>query len=60
MHIFVHFPEDSEKKQELAENVALIHAQAVIDYIKAMSCPQEQKIKLIDSIVRIRKTKAGE
>lgn len=46
----MHYPEDKEKRRELAERVACVHAQTVAEKIAALTCPVEQKAALFDEI----------
>jgi len=48
--VIIHYPEDKKAQQDLARKVADVHAQTVIEKIRSMSYPTEQKIKLIDAI----------
>ncbi len=53
--IIMYYPKAPEQQEELAKRVAQIHAQTVIEQVKALSCPVEQKVKLINEIRRIHK-----
>ena len=57
--ITVHYPNDEKKKTELAKKVSAVHAQTVIEKIKSMSCPMEQKAEMINKIIQIHKNKDG-
>ena len=57
--IIVHHPETPEAQKELAKRVAQVHAQTVVERIKSISCPIEQKAELIDAVKRIYKKEAG-
>ena len=46
MNVIVHYPKSPENIQALQKRVAMIHALAVISYIKKLSCPKEQKLHL--------------
>ncbi|HEX2944566.1 MAG TPA: hypothetical protein VHT96_01265 [Clostridia bacterium] len=59
-NIIVYYPKSESGKQELAKRVATVHAQSVVEYIKKLSCPLEQKVKLIEAIKQIHKNSAGE
>lgn len=50
-NIIVHFPEDREMQRELSKRVATVHAQVVMEKIKALNCPLEQKVALLDAII---------
>jgi len=51
MNIIVHYPESEEAKQELAKRVAIVHAQAIVQRVKSLSCPLTQKIALLDAVI---------
>lgn len=57
--IIMHHPKAPENQKELARRVAQVHAQTVVERIKFISCPVEQKTELIDAVKRIHKTEAG-
>ena len=48
--IIIHCPKDERARQELAQKVADVHVQTVIERVKSMSCPTEQKVQLIDAV----------
>lgn len=50
MKLILHYPDTEEKQKELARRVALLHAQAVIDYVNGLSYTLEEKINLIQQI----------
>ena len=59
MGIIIYHPETPEAQKELAKRVAQVHAQTVVERIKSLSCPTEQKAELINAIKRIHKQEAG-
>ena len=50
MELFVHYPESEENKHVLRQKVSEVQAQAVIKYISKLTCPLEQKRKLVQAI----------
>ncbi len=58
MKIIVHYPEREEAKQELSKRVAIVHAQAITQKVKSLSCPLAQKLALLDRV--IEKIKEGQ
>ena len=45
----------------MAERVAGVHADMVNQHIKKLNCPSEQKVQLLDAVIRAAsKEKAGE
>mgnify|MGYP000553223450 CR=1 FL=1 len=51
--------DNSGKQEELSKKVAAVHAQTVMEQIKAMPCPVEQKAELIEAIKRIHQQRDG-
>lgn len=49
----MHYPQTTEMQRELSKKVAAVHAQTVIEKIKSLTCPVEQKAALIDAIRHI-------
>lgn len=50
INIIVHYPKDIEAQQELDKKAAIVHAQTVLEKIKASPYPAEQKTQLIAEI----------
>ncbi len=50
MEVIVHLPKGKEQRLELEKRVATIHAQAILDYIRRLECPLEQKLALIKAV----------
>ena len=48
--VIIHYPEGEEAQKELAKKVADVHAQTVIEMIRAMSLPVEEKVRLIHAV----------
>lgn len=48
--VILHYPEGKEGKKELSKRVTDVHAQTVIEMIRAMSLPVDQKVRLINAI----------
>lgn len=59
LQIIVHFPKDKEMQRELSKKAAIIHADAVIEKIKALPCPTEQKAELLGAIKRYIQNEDG-
>ncbi len=51
MNIFVHYPETEEGKRELGKRAASLHNQAILRYLKQLSCPEDQKQSLVKAIL---------
>ena len=48
----VHYPDTEQGQRELAEQVAGVHADLVNQTIKKLDCPQEQKVKLLEAVIK--------
>lgn len=55
----MYYPKTTEMQRELAKKVAAVHSQTVIEKIKSLNCPVEQKATLIDTIRHIHQNKDG-
>ena len=51
VEIIVHYPGNEENIKELERKISEVHICAVKSYIKNLSCPKEQKMQLIDTIL---------
>lgn len=51
INIVVHYPKTEAGRQELANRAAQIHADSIIEKIKSLKCPAEQKVKLLDAVI---------
>lgn len=55
INMIVYFPKTEEGRQELAQRTAELHADAVNFRLKRLGCPTEQKLKLLDAVIRTAK-----
>ena len=61
IHVIVYYPKTIEGQLELAELVAGVHASLVNQQIKKLNCPSEQKVQLLDAVIKSAAIeKAGE
>lgn len=61
INVIVHYPKNEEGKRELAKRVAGVHADMVNQHIKKLNCPSEQKVQLLDAVIKSTSIeKAGE
>ena len=61
INVIVHYPKTIEGQCELAERVARIHADMVNQHIKKLNCPSDQKVQLLDAVIKSASIeKAGE
>ena len=51
INVIVYYPKTEAGKRELAQRVAGVHADFVNQYIKKLTCPSEQKTKLLDAVI---------
>ena len=58
INIIVHYPKSEEGWRELRRRMAIVHADAVLNYVQKLNCPTWQKIKLIDAIIEDAKKEA--
>lgn len=52
MKVIVHYPSDEKAMEELKKQVAEVHSDSVIAYIKKQPWTNEQKIEMLDAIVK--------
>ena len=55
IQVVVHYPTTEEGKRELAERVAEVHADFVLQYVRKLQCPSKQKEELIDAVIESAK-----
>jgi len=58
--IVMHYPTTEEGKRELAERVAEVHADFVLNYVRKLQIPSWQKEKLIDAVIATTKERMKE
>ena len=49
--IIVHYPQTKQGKQELAQRLADVHADAVVSAINKLDCPLKQKLNLLQAVI---------
>ena len=52
INVIVHYPKNIEGQRELAERVAGVHASLVNHHIKKLNCPSDQKVQLLDAVIK--------
>ena len=61
INVIVHYPKSEDGKRELAVRVAGVHADMVHQHIKKLNCPSDQKVQLLDAVIKFASIeKAGE
>lgn len=57
LNVIVHCPKTDQGYARLQKAVADVHIQKIISKINSMTCPTEQKIKIIDHVKCVSLTK---
>lgn len=52
MNIIVHLPTTEQGKQELSNQITKIHANFVNNYIKNLNCSSEDKLYLLNAVIK--------
>ena len=55
INIIVYYPKSTEGKKLLTQRVAQVHADSVIDKIKRLNCPSDQKTELLNAVLNTAK-----
>ena len=55
INMIVYYPKSEDGKKLLAQRVAQVHADSVIDKIKRLNCPSERKTELLNAVLNIAK-----
>ncbi len=56
MEVFIHLPQTKEGRDHLAQAVAKFHAQHALKMLQQLPCPTNQKLELLDTLVKDNKT----
>ncbi|MCB6201071.1 hypothetical protein [Extibacter muris] len=59
MKVTVHYPNKEQDKRKLEQRVAIIHSEAVRDYILNQNCFKEEKQQLISHVTNIGRKGLG-
>lgn len=51
VNVIVYYPKTEEGREELRRRVALVHADAVNRRLKELTCPEKQKLELLDAVI---------
>lgn len=51
INVIVYYPKTEEGLEELSRRVALVHADAVNRRLKELTCPEKQKLELLDAVI---------
>lgn len=60
INLIVYYPKTEEGKEELARRVSDVHADSVIQRLKALKCPTKQKLELLDAVADTAKKRSRE
>ena len=52
MNIIVHLPTTEQGQQELSNQITKIHANFVNNYIKNLNCSSEDKLYLLNAVIK--------
>lgn len=52
MKVITYFPKMLESREELAKRVAVVHAQAVVNYVKGLPLEPKEQVNFIGEIMR--------
>lgn len=52
LNVVVHYPQEDEKQRELKKRIAATHGDAVVRSIERLPCPTEQKLELLNQLLR--------
>ena len=55
INMIVYYPKSEEGNKLLAQRVAQVHADSVIDRIKRLNCPFNQKTELLNAVLSTAK-----
>ena len=50
MNMIVHHPQTKEDREELKRKAAILHSQAVLQYVQQLSCSNDQKQALMEEL----------
>lgn len=59
IHLIVYYPKTEAGKEELAKRVSDVHAAAVTQRLKSLNCPTQQKLDLLDAVIKTVRKKQG-
>lgn len=57
IRLIVYYPKTDDGKRELAQQVAIAHADAVEARLRRLDCPSTQKLALLDAIIQSAKAR---
>ena len=60
INVIVYYPKTEEGREELSRRVARVHADAVNRRLKELTCPEKQKLELLDAVIDTVRRRSGE
>ena len=60
VNVIVYYPKTEAGREELSRRVALIHADAVNHRLKELTCPEKQKLELLDAVIDTVRRRSSE
>lgn len=55
VNVIFYYPKTEEGQQDLAQRIASVHANFVLQYIRKLNCPSWQKEQLLDAVIKSSK-----
>ena len=55
VNVIFYYPKTEEGQQDLAQRIASVHANFVLQYIRKLNCPSWQKEQLLDTVIKSSK-----
>jgi hypothetical protein len=52
VNVIVYHPKSTENIRILQKKVAAVNAEAVLRYIESLHCPKEQKVNLLNNVIK--------
>ena len=60
INLIMYYPKTDKGQAELAKRVADVHASSVIQRLKSLDCPTQQKQELLDAVIDTAKNRNRE
>jgi len=60
INLIMYYPKTEEGQEELARRVSDVHAASVNQRLKSLNCPTNQKLELLDAVIKTVKKRSRE
>lgn len=50
MNVIIHYPKNPKNLSSLYKKAAVVHADAILQYIRQIPCSKEQKLEIIEKL----------